>query len=55
MLHFHPSPMIREGQILADVVEKVAVWMMVIVVVSHLASGDLLDMPSSIQMMDFTG
>jgi hypothetical protein len=44
-----------EGLIWVDTVEKLGVLMMVMAVTSHLARGDLLDVPSAVQMMDFVG
>jgi len=40
---------------LAYFVEKLGTRMKVMVAASHLAKGDLLDVPSSVQMMGFVG
>jgi len=39
----------------ADFVEKRCDWMKVMASASHLARGYLLDVPASVQMMDFVG
>jgi hypothetical protein len=38
---------------LADFVEKPSAWMVIMAAASHLARGDLLEVPSSVQMMVF--
>jgi hypothetical protein len=40
---------------MAYFVKQVAIWMMELSLVSPLAGGDLLEVPSSVQMMDFVG
>jgi hypothetical protein len=39
----------------ADSVEKLGAWVVILATACHLARGDLLDMPSSVQMMGFAG
>jgi len=45
----------HEGLVMADTVEKLGIRTKTMAAASRLARGDLLDVPSSVQMMGFVG
>jgi hypothetical protein len=50
LLHFHRSQFAREGQVLADSVEKPGTGMAIMAAASDLARDDLPNLPPSVQM-----